>query len=520
MPAPQPTYQDIGPVLSDVGPITVPYPPHITNDVALLWVETANQAATLSTPAGFVEVTNQGTGTAGAVGSTRLTLFWNRATSSAMASPVVADSGDHQLAFITTFRNCITTGNPWDVISGGVQTPATKNISIPGATTTLINTLVVIGLANGGPNTQPQVTSVTSSGLSGLTKRKNTQPEGTGAPILRVGIFGLENHVGEGPGGVNPTNPWRVGVWNPHAEGLSNVPAAIAAADAADIVLLAFTPGGLNNWKTNGAFDMAKYQARLDLLVAIPEFNDAITRGRVHAYIADEPNISSWNGTFTPTQVNNCAIEHKNRWPGCLTFVRCRPSTLTTGWSGKSPPAGGYTALDYGWLQLNSAWRIGGNTVAQEIAAEKTAAAGLDIGVSYGLNLMNAGLRTNFDTVTACWDHDLNGGTETGIIIGDVPGPGFVDRQYIPCSQVGTVPNGQHLLANPDLIRRVAAVGALDTHVPYLVLWAYPDAASGSDGVDLYWFRSDGIQAFTDAIASGVARTNWDGLRVAKGPPF
>ena len=49
------------------------------------------EAATLSTPAGFVQVTNSpqftGAGTAG----TRITVFWARATSTSMAAPTVAD---------------------------------------------------------------------------------------------------------------------------------------------------------------------------------------------------------------------------------------------------------------------------------------------------------------------------------------------------------------------------------------------------------------------------------------------
>ena len=72
-----PTYQAVGSAVSGTGAITPVWPTHQSGDVALLVVETANQAVTLSTPAGFVEVTNspQGTGTAGGTAATRLAVY-------------------------------------------------------------------------------------------------------------------------------------------------------------------------------------------------------------------------------------------------------------------------------------------------------------------------------------------------------------------------------------------------------------------------------------------------------------
>src|SRR6478736_5105533 len=110
-----PQYKATGAVQQSTGQLTVPWPVgHATDEVALLVVETAGEAVTLSTPAGFVAVTNspQSTVTAGQDGATRLSVFWCRATSGAMVSPVVADSGNRQTAFIMTFTGCILTGNP------------------------------------------------------------------------------------------------------------------------------------------------------------------------------------------------------------------------------------------------------------------------------------------------------------------------------------------------------------------------------------------------------------------------
>jgi len=82
-------YQAAGTAAAATNNITVAWPTHQIGDIGLLIVETANQAVTLSTPAGFVEVTNspQGTGTAGGTTATRLSVFWARATSGSMTSP-------------------------------------------------------------------------------------------------------------------------------------------------------------------------------------------------------------------------------------------------------------------------------------------------------------------------------------------------------------------------------------------------------------------------------------------------
>ena len=115
------------------GAITPAWPTHQVNDIALLVVETANQAVTLSTPAGFVEVTNspQGTGTAAGTAATRLAVYWKRAASSAESAPTVDNSGDHQIARIITFRGVTTSGNPWDVTAGNVASTASTSVSIP-----------------------------------------------------------------------------------------------------------------------------------------------------------------------------------------------------------------------------------------------------------------------------------------------------------------------------------------------------------------------------------------------------
>ena len=187
-----PTYQAVGTVASGTGAITPTWPTHQAGDVALLVIESANQAISLSTPAGFVEVTGspQGTGTAGGTAATRLAVYWKRATTSSESSPTVADSGDHQIARIITFRGVIGSGNPWDVTAGGVAASASTAVSIPGATTTVANTLVVTIVANGTDTTSAQTSGWTNANLTSLTERMdNNTSSGNG------GGFGVATGV-------------------------------------------------------------------------------------------------------------------------------------------------------------------------------------------------------------------------------------------------------------------------------------------------------------------------------------
>lgn len=170
-----PAFQGISSFGATTGSLTKHWPTHITGDIALLVVESANEVVTLSTPAGFVEIPDspQGTGTAGGTTATRLTVFWCRATSSSMTAPVVADAGDHIAVYMLSFRGCVETGDPWDVTAGDVAASASTSVSIPGDTTTGPNRLIVALVANGTDTTTPQVSGWTNASLTGLLEQVN-----------------------------------------------------------------------------------------------------------------------------------------------------------------------------------------------------------------------------------------------------------------------------------------------------------------------------------------------------------
>jgi hypothetical protein len=171
-----PTYQAAGTQYMGSGSnaLSPDWPAHSTNDVALLFVESAgDQPVTLSVPAGFVEVLNspQATGTTAA--GTRLTVFWARATSSAMTAPTIADPGDHVWARIITYRGVVHSGNPWDVTGGGVKAAASTSVTVTGVTTTAANTLVVQAVARHDDRATAAFSAETNANLTGIAERSD-----------------------------------------------------------------------------------------------------------------------------------------------------------------------------------------------------------------------------------------------------------------------------------------------------------------------------------------------------------
>jgi len=153
-----PTVQYIaaGAVTSGTAAIIPALPAGIAvNDILLLCLETDNETISINNQNGgiWTAVTNspQGTGTAGDGTATRLTVFWSRYNGT-QGDPTTSDSGNHQIGRIIAIRGAVTSGNPWDVTAGGVEAVSDTSGSIPGATTTVANTLVVTIIATALPD--------------------------------------------------------------------------------------------------------------------------------------------------------------------------------------------------------------------------------------------------------------------------------------------------------------------------------------------------------------------------------
>jgi hypothetical protein len=168
-----PVFQAAGTAVTGTGSVTPTWPTHAQDDIALLIVTSANETISLTTASGFVQTADspQSTGTTTDQFAVRVAVYWCRATSSSMASPVVADSGNHTNAQILTFRGCIASGNPWDVTAGDVLATASATVTVPGDTTTVANCLVVAISADSIDTTSTnQYSGWTNASLASITE--------------------------------------------------------------------------------------------------------------------------------------------------------------------------------------------------------------------------------------------------------------------------------------------------------------------------------------------------------------
>lgn len=174
-----PTYQAAGAAVEAGGnnnntttySVSPAWPAHQINDIALLFVETAEgRDVTLTTPAGFAEVPGSPQATGSGTSGTRLTVYWARATSTSMPTPTLS-AANHIYARILTYRGVITSGNPWDVTGGGVKTASTNTVTVSGVTTTADDTLIVQAVAHDRDNASAHFSNQTNANLTGITER-------------------------------------------------------------------------------------------------------------------------------------------------------------------------------------------------------------------------------------------------------------------------------------------------------------------------------------------------------------
>lgn len=184
--APLPAYRASGTFTSGTGAITPPYPATMAaNDVCLLAVTSENEAISLTTANGFVQVPTwspQSAGTAATDPGSRLALFWKR-TVGGDSAPVVADSLNNTEGVIHCFSGVTTSGNPWDTGAGGNDSAANDTTgTIPGSTTTVDNTLVVLvtSTSNNATSTT-NFSGWTNANLANITERQdNSNTAGLG----------------------------------------------------------------------------------------------------------------------------------------------------------------------------------------------------------------------------------------------------------------------------------------------------------------------------------------------------
>jgi hypothetical protein len=139
-----PYFVDYSQSFSTAG-FALPWPlGHQTNDIGLVVIESSGADSTMTPPSGWQALSVSPVVDVASISGSKLQLWWRRATSNAEADILIPDGGDHQIAAISTFRGCPTTGNPWDVLGSGTKTSASATATVPSVTATVFNTRVVM----------------------------------------------------------------------------------------------------------------------------------------------------------------------------------------------------------------------------------------------------------------------------------------------------------------------------------------------------------------------------------------
>lgn len=212
--------------------LTVPWPAHQTDDVALLVISSAGAIAALTTPAGFVEIPGSPQSTTGLFGA----VFWCRATSGSMTSPVTGTGSNNISAVIVTARGCVNSGDPWDVISESVKAVTSTSTSITGDTTTDVDRLIYYLAARGSDFAANQYSGESDGTVTNLTERvDNGTVTGNGGGI---GVWTADKAAAGAYGPMTATlaNTSLELYWSIALKGASAaVTGTLAATQAADV---------------------------------------------------------------------------------------------------------------------------------------------------------------------------------------------------------------------------------------------------------------------------------------------
>lgn len=170
-----PAFRSAGTLAHDIVGVTPAAPSGLTlNDIELLACESMDEAISLATPAGFVEVAgspisvSSGTATI----ATRGALFWRRWDGSA-GDPTTNDPGNHILARRSAYSDCILTGDPWDILVTSSEATEDTSGSATGGTTNLADCLIAVVIGSAKPDSlnTAEVSSWANTDLATVLER-------------------------------------------------------------------------------------------------------------------------------------------------------------------------------------------------------------------------------------------------------------------------------------------------------------------------------------------------------------
>ena len=154
-------------VITGTTDLPVAWPAHAIDDVALLFVEhKGGTTLSFTNAAGFTLIATQTSGN-----KTALSVYWARASSTAMTSPIIAAPTDHAYAVILTYRGVAGSGLPYDVAGGSANSSSSTTVTLSSVTTTVPSTLIVQAVSRDNNSTSPYFSNEVNASLTGIAER-------------------------------------------------------------------------------------------------------------------------------------------------------------------------------------------------------------------------------------------------------------------------------------------------------------------------------------------------------------
>lgn len=141
---PPPTVRAVG-ALDDATPWAPAFPAGIVSGDILLWVGESVGGQNFTLPAGWAQVSTNGTPVSPVVQTTntQLTVFWRRYDGTGSA-PSVTGPADHGVTRMIAIAGCPATGNPWNVVAVGVDTVSDNSATFPNSVSTTVTDCLVL----------------------------------------------------------------------------------------------------------------------------------------------------------------------------------------------------------------------------------------------------------------------------------------------------------------------------------------------------------------------------------------
>jgi hypothetical protein len=171
------------------GALTPAVPAHNPGDLLIMYAETANQNIAFSAnAAGWTQLYQAGTGTAGGTAATRLGIFWVIPKTNTTAGPTITDPGDHVMARVARILGPYNfTDTPLTLLNSGVVAAATTAVTLGSGVTTLDLCRVVQVGTHATDVSTAQFTPGTNADLDSNTEYMDSSViDGNGG-----GIFGM-----------------------------------------------------------------------------------------------------------------------------------------------------------------------------------------------------------------------------------------------------------------------------------------------------------------------------------------